>query len=79
MSLSLGLIYKDNKPCNHRSLIKILINPFLRLIFRYQIGSMVGENESISYRLIPYQGGPKMQFNRILDEDEVLKPIRRIY
>ena len=31
--MNLGVVYnKDNKIINHRSLIKVLINPFLRLI-----------------------------------------------
>lgn len=31
-NLNLGIIYKDNEICNHRSLLKILTNPFLRSI-----------------------------------------------
>jgi hypothetical protein len=32
MNLYLGIVWKDDKIINHRSLIKILLNPFLRLV-----------------------------------------------
>lgn len=48
----LGLVYKDGKVINHRSLIKILLNPILRTLFEKAIGSIVEDNKFIKYRII---------------------------
>ena len=37
--LELGVIEKDGKIINHRSLVKVLLNPFLR-IFGYQLATI---------------------------------------
>ena len=37
--LTLGILYKDNKIVNHRSLLKVFINPILRY-FGYQFGTV---------------------------------------
>jgi hypothetical protein len=41
--LKLGIVYKDNKIINHRSLLKVLLNPFLRYIGLY-IGTKCKDN-----------------------------------
>lgn len=38
INLKLGILYKDNKIVNHRSLLKVLLNPILRR-FGYCIGT----------------------------------------
>jgi len=43
--LKLGILYKNNKIVNHRSLLKVLINPILRY-FGYYIGTEY-ENERL--------------------------------
>lgn len=43
--LNLGIIYKNNKVCNHRSLLKTLLNPFLRM-FGFQIATLYYENKN---------------------------------
>ena len=45
MKLHLGIIYKDGKVINHRSLLKIVLNPLLRL-FGWQIATKF-DNEQI--------------------------------
>ena len=37
--LKLGILYKDNKIVNHRSLLKVLLNPILRY-FGFCIGTL---------------------------------------
>jgi hypothetical protein len=47
--MNLGIIWKDGKIINHRSLVKVLLNPFLRIIGyeiateSYQIGKQTPE------------------------------------
>jgi hypothetical protein len=41
--IKLGIVYKDNKIINHRSLLKVLLNPFLRCIGLY-IGTRCEDN-----------------------------------
>jgi len=45
MKLYLGIIYKDGKIINHRSLLKIVFNPLLRL-FGWQIATRF-DNEQL--------------------------------
>ena len=44
MKLHLGIIYKDGHVFNHRSLLKVVCNPLLRL-FGWQIGSLFDGNK----------------------------------
>jgi hypothetical protein len=47
----LGILYKNNKIVNHRSLLKILLNPILR-VFGFCLGSLFDcNNEFIQYKL----------------------------
>ncbi len=41
----LGIVYKDGKIINHRSLLKIIFNPILRY-FGWCIGSLFDENNN---------------------------------
>jgi hypothetical protein len=50
--MNLGIIWKDGKVTNHRSLLKVLLNPILRC-FGWQIGSEFDNNQFICLRLIP--------------------------
>jgi hypothetical protein len=43
MRLHLGIVYKDGNIINHRSLVKVFLNPILRL-FGFQIVSRVLNN-----------------------------------
>jgi hypothetical protein len=47
----LGILYKNNKVVNHRSLIKILFNPILRC-FGICIGSKFDKNVFQKYEII---------------------------
>ena len=40
--MKLGILYKDNKAVNHRSLVKVLLNPILRK-FGIQIATNYNE------------------------------------
>lgn len=42
-NLNLGIICKDDKIINHRSLLKVLLNPFLRY-FGFQISTLYNHN-----------------------------------
>jgi len=44
IDLKLGILYKNGKVVNHRSLLKVLINPILRR-YGYYIGSICEGNQ----------------------------------
>ena len=46
--MNLGVIWKDGKVINHRSLLKVLLNPFLRCC-GWQIASLFDENKFKKY------------------------------
>jgi hypothetical protein len=46
------LYFKDGKPISHRSWIKIIFNPLLRLFFGRAIGSEIENNRFVGYKLI---------------------------
>jgi len=48
--MKLGIIYKDNKIINHRSLLKVLLNPFLRCVGLY-IGTIYDNGKLKGIRL----------------------------
>jgi len=48
--LKLGILYKDNKVVNHRSLLKVVLNPILRY-YGYCIGSKFEGNDFNGYKL----------------------------
>lgn len=45
MKLNLGVIYKDNKIINHRSLFKVLFNPIFRYL-GFCVGTPFDENKN---------------------------------
>jgi len=47
-----GLVFKDGKVISHRSLIKIFLNPILRMVFGKAIGSIISNNKFVEYKLI---------------------------
>jgi hypothetical protein len=49
--MNLGIVWKDGKPINHRSLLKVLLNPLLRCI-GWQITSLFSENKFVKYCLM---------------------------
>ena len=50
MKLNLGIIWKDGKIINHRSLLKVCLNPFLRVI-GVEIASLFDNNEFKRYMI----------------------------
>lgn len=75
--MNLGLLYKDNRLVNHRSLFKILLNPILRSI-GYQFGSVIENNEVIKIKLVKCLK-QKIKFNfKHNDFDTIIKKRRII-
>ena len=50
MRWNLGIIWKDGKIINHRSLLKVCFNPFLRVI-GVEIASLFDDNEFKRYMI----------------------------
>ncbi len=75
--INLGIIYKNGKIINHRSLLKVIMNPFLRLI-GLQIAT-VSENNKLYYsRLV--RCPQKCQFNwTCLIEENVIVVKKRMF
>ena len=63
--MNLGIIVKDGKVVNHRSLLKVLINPFLRTI-GWQIASILEDNNIKGISLV---GCPKISFKIMWNYD----------
>ena len=49
--LDLGILYKDGKVVNHRSVFKVLFNPILRY-FGYQIATILNNDGSLGKPVI---------------------------
>lgn len=60
--MKLGILYKNGKIVNHRSLIKVLINPILRR-FGYYIGSICVNNEIGGIKLSRGQKSNKIKWD----------------
>jgi hypothetical protein len=76
--LKLGIVYENNQIVSHRSLLKILLNPYLRL-FGWQIGSVMGDNKTIKTRLVrcPKTG---LKYSFVYDDsDAVIRQKRMLY
>lgn len=75
--MKLGILYKDDKVVNHRSLLKVLINPILRY-FGYYIGSVCEDNQIKGMKLERGQKVNKIKwdFNSYNDHDSILKKRR---
>jgi len=72
--MKLGIVYKDNKIINHRSLLKVLLNPFLRCIGLY-IGTLYMDGQLKGIRLNRGTKTPKIiwSFNYDVDYDYIIK------
>ena len=72
--LTLGILYKEGKIVNHRSLIKVLCNPIFRY-FGFYIGSICEDNKIKGVRLkrcLPSQT-IHYDFNSYNEYDLILK------
>jgi cytochrome c biogenesis protein ResB len=49
--MKLGVLYKNGKIVNHRSLLKVILNPLLRY-FGYYIGSICENNDIIGIKMV---------------------------
>jgi len=49
--MNLGILYKDNKIINHRSLFKVLMNPICRY-FGFCFGTIYKNNKLFGYKII---------------------------
>jgi len=72
--LTIGILYKDNKIVNHRSLIKVLLNPVFRY-FGFQIGSVCRNNMVVGIKLqrCPRSRRIHYDFNSYNEYDFILK------
>lgn len=77
MKLYLGIVYRDNKVINHRSLFKIVFNPILRRLFNVAIGSIVDEDK-ITYSLIKQKPLKHSSWNYTWDDNMKLIKKRRV-
>lgn len=48
----LGYVYDKDGLCAHRTMLKIIINPFLRSIFGYAVASNIENEKFTGYTLI---------------------------
>jgi hypothetical protein len=80
MNLTLGILYKDNKIVNHRSLLKVLINPILRY-FGFQIGTpsnLIKLTGLIKFMKCEKTNNIKWNFNSYNEYDRIVKKRRII-
>lgn len=77
--MKLGILYKDGKIVNHRSLLKVLINPILRKL-GYYIGSVCENNEIKGIKLKSCKKVDKVKwdFKSYNDHDKIIKKRRFI-
>ena len=75
--MKLGILYKDGNVVNHRSLLKVLINPILRYLGFY-IGSVCENNEIKGIKLVKCTKTTKIvwDFNSYNEHDKVVKKRR---
>jgi hypothetical protein len=72
--LKLGILYKNNKIVNHRSLLKVLVNPILRY-FGYCIGTKYENKQlgSICIAKVNKLNKIKWDFNNHNEYDIIVK------
>ena len=72
--MKLGILYKNGVIVNHRSLLKVLLNPILRK-FGYYIGSVCTENTIKGIKLKRGQRVNKIKwdFNSYNEHDNIVK------
>ena len=58
----LGIVYKDRKVINHRSALKVFLNPFLR-IFGFQIGTYFDNKRLKGIRLMKCPSQIRLTFS----------------
>ena len=62
MKLNLGILYKDEKIVNHRSLLKVFINPILRY-FGYCIGTTMKNQKLGKIKIIKQEKTKTIKIN----------------
>lgn len=72
--MKLGIVYKDNKIINHRSLLKVLLNPFLRCMGLY-IGTPYIDGQLKGIRVAKCERTPKIiwSFKYDVEHDHIDK------
>lgn len=77
--MKLGILYKNGQLVNHRSLLKVLINPILRY-FGFCIGTVYKNEKLCGIRLIKQEGTNKIEwdFDNHNDFDYIIKKRRII-
>jgi len=68
----LGIVFKDDKPISHRSLLKIFINPILRRLFKRALGSNIENNKFVSYSFIKQTEPKNFNFKINFDYDYII-------
>lgn len=77
--LKLGILYKNDKIVNHRSLLKILINPILRY-FGYYIASIFDGNKFCGLKIYKGQKTTSIEYDLTSCNDyDFIKKIRRVF
>lgn len=70
--LKLGILYKDEKIVNHRSLSKVLLNPILRY-FGYYIGSIFIDKKFIKYKICRCEKSKTIKYTLITNDYDFIK------
>jgi len=72
--MKLGILYKDGKIVNHRSLLKVLLNPILRR-FGFHIATHYSNNElgSVKLQKCSKVKRIKWDFKSYNDHDTIIK------
>lgn len=79
MNLKLGILYKDDKIVNHRSLLKVLLNPIMRY-FGFCIATKYENNKlgGLVFMLTQRSKKIKWDFNSHNDYDVIIKRRRLV-
>lgn len=72
--MKLGVLYKNDKIVNHRSLIKVLCNPIFRY-FGFQIGSICKNEKVVGIKFDKCKKSKKIKwdFNSYNEYDKIIK------
>lgn len=71
--LNLGILYKDGKIVNHRSLLKVLLNPILRY-FGYYIGTICIDEKLKGIKIQKGQKSKSIKYDfSCNDHDTIIK------
>ena len=77
MNLKLGMIYKDDKMINHRSLVKVLLNPIFRC-FGFCVATKFENNKLGGIVLIKCGRKNKLNWSYNIDNIDIIKKRRII-